>query len=120
MESFYVGSLYAYTGLNDYFSKLHLQLTNDSYLLLIPHVITKNVDYTKGDPRYLDTEIDCVYNCNLSEDVTLTLGYSHLLPSKAYTTSLTGVQNWAYAGLYLRPSLFVRKKNTEKITTELK
>jgi hypothetical protein len=120
MESFYVGSLYAYTGLNDYFAKLHLQLTNDSYLLLMPHVFTKNVAYTTGDPRYLGTEIDCVYNCNLSEDVTLTLGYSHLLPSKAYTTSLTGVQNWAYAGLYLRPSLFVRKKNTEKITTELK
>lgn len=79
--------------INVSFAKLHLQLTNDFDLLLMPHVFTKNVAYTTGDPRYLGTEIDCIYNCNLSEDV----------PDLGILTSATfkGVYDEPYRGAEL-------------------
>ncbi|SFN84086.1 Alginate export [Capnocytophaga haemolytica] len=119
MDLYYVGSTEGDTGLNDYYAKANVKFNEKSSLLFMPHVFTRNVT-PSGAKSYLGTELDFVYSNKLMQDVVLNVGYSHHFASDELGIGKSGVQNWAYAELLIRPTLFSHKapKQVEEVMIE--
>lgn len=115
MDLYYVGNLQGETGLNDFYAKVNVPFSEKSSLLFMPHVFTSNAKRA-DNASYLGTELDFVYTNKLHPDITLNIGYSHHFPSSDIKTADThSLQNWAYAELYIKPTLFSWKKTPDRV-----
>lgn len=109
MDMYYVGNLQGTTGLNDFYAKVNVPFSSKSSLLFMPHIFTSNAQRA-DNKNYLGTELDFVYTNKLHSDITLNVGYSHHFPSNALkTNTIHNTQNWFYAELYIKPTLFSTK-----------
>ncbi|WP_264847737.1 alginate export family protein [Capnocytophaga catalasegens] len=114
MDLYYVASLQGTTGLNDFYAKVNVPFSGKSNFLFMPHIFTSNAKRS-DNKSYLGTELDLVYTNKLHQDITLNVGYSHHFPSKAIKSNDThSLQNWVYAELYIKPTLFSWKKASDE------
>ncbi|WP_396601287.1 alginate export family protein [Algibacter sp. R77976] len=114
MDYFYVGNHGNNVGLNDFYAKLVFKSGEKASLLTKAHYFLTNADLTNSADKYLGTELDIVYNRNLSQDVTLSIGYSHMLASDSMSLIKAGLpndntNNWGWIQLKVQPTLFKSK-----------
>lgn len=123
MDFFYVGEQPS-MGLNDLFVKTAFKTGKKSKLITHLHYFSTNQEFTdevdetgNRTDGYLGTEIDLIYNLNVSPEFNLKLGYSQLFADENFELFKAGsssqVNNWAWLQLTLKTALF---DSTEKIT----
>lgn len=119
MDYFYVGNGHGQfgrsTGLIDYYIKTKFKLGEKSTLAAHAHMFSSPVELQEIDgseaDRMLGTEIDLVYNIKLHQDVSLTVGYSHMIPTetmeliKSKPGGSDELNNWAWVQFNFTPSL---------------
>ena len=87
MDFFYVGET-RQEGLNDFFVKTAFKTGEKSKLLAHVHHFIANKDYNSAEngelTKDIGTEIDLIYNLNISKPFNLKLGYSQFFASEAF------------------------------------
>ncbi|GGI56996.1 alginate export family protein [Winogradskyella haliclonae] len=114
MDYFYVGNHANNVGLNDIYGKVVFKTSETSTLLLKGHYFQANADLLNNEDKYLGTEVDVVYTLKPIKNVILNIGYSHLFASESMSLVKNGrpnenTNNWAWARLMFRPTLFKTK-----------
>ena len=111
MDHFYVGKPNP-SGLNDLYAKAVFKTGEKSSLLTKVHYFAANAELAADADKYLGTEVDLVYTQSLMKNVALKIGYSHLFAGDSLegfpgnTTNPASTQNWGWAMLVIKPSLF--------------
>jgi len=122
MDYFYVGNDHSNSGLLDLYVKTNFKLGEKSSLLGHLHYFSSGVNIT--DPNnpaenlssYLGTEIDLVYTLSLAKSVKINIGYSQMFATssmveiKGGNGDNTAVNNWVWAMIMFKPTLFESKK----------
>ncbi|CAL2089147.1 Alginate_exp domain-containing protein [Tenacibaculum sp. 190524A05c] len=118
MDYFYVGNHANSVGLKDMYAKAVFKTGAKSSLLGKIHYFMSDQDI--GAENYLGTEVDVVFTQKVMSFATLKIGYSHMFASDTMEV-LKGVanpsstQNWGWAMLIVKPTLFQKKNNDNKI-----
>lgn len=114
MDFFYVGPGEA-VGLNDFYAKAVIKTGQKSKLVVMPHLLATNQDIQNLDGELeggsYGTEIDLVYDLNVSKGFNFKLGYSTLFASdllKAYKGGAAAgdaesFNQWAWMQLTFKP-----------------
>ncbi|MFS4417570.1 alginate export family protein [Maribacter sp. 2307ULW6-5] len=115
MDYFYVGNHANNVGLNDFYAKAVFKTGEKSTLLTKVHYFGANADLSNDADAYLGTEVDLVYTQQLMKAVKLNIGYSHMFASESMSLIKGGrpndnTNNWAWAQLTIKPTLFSTKK----------
>jgi len=88
MDFFYVGEV-PQSGLNDIYAKAVFKTGGKSKLIVMPHLFSTNQDFIDSDGAtvggYLGTEIDLVFNLNVSKGFNFKLGYSTIFADDLLT-----------------------------------
>lgn len=129
MDYFYVGNTHGQagrtTGLLDYYLKTKFKLTEKSKLAVHGHLFSSPVELRKTDGSkansMLGTEIDLVYSIQLHKEVSLMVGYSHMLATESMELiknrpdGRNELNNWAFIQFNFSPTLLkmALKKDTE-------
>jgi len=116
MDYFYVGEVPA-MGLNDIFIKTVFKTGSKSKLLVHLHNFSTSKKFTNGDgdeiSGQLGTEIDLVYNLNVSDDFNTKIGYSQMFAHENFESYKPGrsddFNNWIWVQLSLKPTIFNSK-----------
>ncbi len=121
MDYFYVGNHVNNVGLNDLYAKAVVTTGTKSSFLVKGHYFAANADLTNNADSYLGTEIDFVYTQKLMPSVKLNLGYSHMFASESMSLIKVGrphdnTNNWGWAQLLIRPTLFKTDLNKKQRT----
>jgi len=117
MDYFYVGNHANSVGLSDLYAKAVFKTGEKSSFLAKVHYFgaaATLIDPADGSDAdaYLGTEIDLVYTQKLLPFATLKIGYSQMLASdsmeilKGQIGTASGLQNWGWAMLVVKPNLF--------------
>jgi hypothetical protein len=118
MDYFYVGNPHMNVGLVDYYIKTTYKAGSKSTFLAHLHYFAAAADI--DDPENiqkkmssgLGTEIDLVYDLNISKELNLKIGYSQMLATSSMEVikggSKEAVNAWAWAMVSFKPT-FTRK-----------
>ena len=91
--------------------KTSIKTGEKSSLLVHFHQFLAEVDLGEGNSQNLGTEIDLVFNAILDKVVNLKIGYSHMFANEAMEVLKNGssseLNNWAWAMLTIKPTLFI-------------
>lgn len=120
MDFFYVGEQPS-MGLNDFYVKTSFATGKKSKLITHLHYFTANQSFTDeisdtgvSASGYLGTELDLIYNLNISEELNFKLGYSQLFASENFELYKNGssetINNWAWLQLNLNTSFLKSSK----------
>lgn len=134
MDYFYVGNHISNVGLNDFYVKLKYKkekkfIQADWHMFMANADVQDSLDMANvAMNANLGMEIDLSFGAEISKDVTLKGGYSHMLPS-ATLASLKGVvyntgdnigmgridqiSNWAYLMIIIKPTFLKTKKENK-------
>ena len=123
MDYFYVGNHANSVGLLDVYAKMVFKTGKTSSLMVAGHYFEAAADLL--DPAdgsnadaYLGTEVDLVYSQKVLPFATLKIGYSHMFAGdsmeilKNQVGTASGVQNWGWAMLVVKPNLLKFKTET--------
>jgi len=106
MDFFYVGETPSF-GLNDIYAKAVVKMGGSSKLIIMPHIFTTNQDIANDEGGYLGTELDLVYNLNVSKGFNFKLGYSTLFADSLFEEFKGGssdeFNHWAWLQLTFKP-----------------
>lgn len=111
MDFFYVGEP-SLAGLNDIYAKVVLKTGKKSKLVIMPHLLSSNQELENLDGNLekgsFGTEIDLVYDLNVSKGFNFKLGYSALFATdlmKAHkgTANSESLNQWAWMQLTFKP-----------------
>ncbi len=127
MDFFYVGETPVY-GLNDIYAKAVINAGEKSKIIVMPHLLSTNQAFFNSEGEEVDgsfgTEIDLVYNLNVSKSFNFKFGYSTIFANdllsempkgfdETGTVRLGGsadeFNHWAWMQLTFKPSLFESK-----------
>ena len=122
MDYFYVGNAHSNKGLTDINLKANIKTGEKSFLLIHAHQFFANTRIPGGEAQSSDysanlgTEVDIVFNTSLGKDAKLVGGYSQMFQTKSMDVikgkaDTKGFQNWVWAMLVLKPTLFEGKKD---------
>jgi hypothetical protein len=122
MDYFYVGNGHGNKGLTDLNLKAKFKSGGNSSLLAHVHQFFSNAKVPGGEAHpgdyssNLGTELDIVFNTTLGKSVKLAGGYSQMFQSESMDiikgkVDTKGMQNWAWAMLVFKPTLFESTKN---------
>ena len=127
MDYFYVGNYHGQagggrtSGLIDAHLKTKFNIGQKSTLAADVHYFASPVKLYQGFGTFGDTygstfgaEIDLVYSLEMTKDVKLNLGYSHMFATEAMEAIKGGdhttLNNWAWAMISFKPQLFTTAK----------
>jgi len=121
MDYFYVGNAHANKGLVDINLKTKFKTGKKTALLIHVHQFFSHAKIPGGETQSEDfssnlgTEVDLVFNAILGENVKLVAGYSQMFQTGSLDqikgkSDPKGIQNWAWAMLVLKPTLFDSSK----------
>jgi len=110
MDFFYVGSGEA-VGLNDFYAKAVFKTGSKSKLIVMPHFLSTNQDILNLDDELeggsYGTEIDLVYNLNVSKGFNFKFGYSTIFATELLEAYKGGsadeFNHWAWMQLTFKP-----------------
>lgn len=115
MDYFYVGNPHGDVGLQDIYLQTSLKTGSKTALIAHLHHFLSAVDVKDDtDKSYsstLGTEIDLVFNVNLSPDANLKFGYSHMFSTesmdvlKSTPEGKDQINNWGWVMLTIKPTL---------------
>ena len=116
MDFFYVGEQPS-MGLNDIFIKTAFKTGKKSKLLTHLHYFSANQEFTDevaetgaSTDGYLGTEVDLIYNLNISPEFNLKVGYSQLFADENFELFKPGssdeINNWAWVQLTAKTTIF--------------
>lgn len=113
MDYFFVGNHINNVGLLDLNAKVNVKLDKVSNGTIAFHNFSADGNIPGDDSKQLGTEIDIVYTRKIYKDVVLKAGYSHLFQANGLETLRNNfdnnTNNWAWAMLVIKPTLFVTK-----------
>jgi len=116
MDYFYVGNHANSVGLTDIYAKAVFKTGEKSSFLVKAHyfgtaaTLLDPADGSEAD-AYLGTEVDLVFTQKLLPFATLKVGYSQMFASdsmeilKGQVGTASGLQNWGWAMLVVKPNL---------------
>lgn len=111
-DFFYVGGSDAprqAAGLTDIYAKAVVKAGEKSKLIVMPHIFKSTlVSDSDASDGFLGTELDLIYNLNVSSDFNFKLGYSAYFTTQhmenlSGSTDAASVQNWAWMQLTFKP-----------------
>ena len=119
MDYFYVGNHANNIGLLDFYAKTVIKTGEKSNLLAAIHYFKGAKDLPGEDDNYLGTEIDLVFTQKLLSYATLKIGYSQMLASDSMKVlknvpNASGLQNWGWVMLVVKPNFLTWKSNTKE------
>lgn len=114
MDYFFVGPANGNVGVNDFYLKTKFKAGKKAALLVHAHQFltgSTQLDETGGElSKNMGTEIDLVYNLNISKEVNLKVGYSQMFATDTMEALRGGdaslFTNWAWTMLTFKPVLF--------------
>ncbi|MEM6526570.1 MAG: alginate export family protein [Bacteroidota bacterium] len=114
MDFFYVGETRK-EGLNNYFIKTAIKTGEKSKLIAQLHHFTANKDYARVEgltpSKSIGSEIDLIYNMNVSKAFNVKLGYSQFLASEEFgVIPDDDFNNWVWLQLDLKAAFFDSSK----------
>ncbi|MDC1162473.1 alginate export family protein, partial [Tenacibaculum sp.] len=113
MDYFYVGNHGNNVGLLDIYAKAKFKLNAKSGLTAFIHNFSAAEEINSNVSKQLGTELDLVYGYKLTKEVGFKVGYSHMFPTdgmKALKGNFDNTNNWAWAMVTIKPTLFTSKK----------
>jgi hypothetical protein len=117
MDYFYVGNGHKNKGLIDLFAKTKIKTSSKTALQIHAHEFfsqAKIINEANEDlSSVLGTELDLVFVGNLTQGVTLNVGYSTFMSTKSLE-AVKGMSNakaasWGWAMIAFKPTLFTNK-----------
>ncbi|MEM6344954.1 MAG: alginate export family protein [Bacteroidota bacterium] len=117
MDYYFVGPANGTVGVTDIYLKTKFKLKKGSLIVNLHEFLTGSEQLNESGTalaRNMGAEVDLVYAVALAPDVMLNLGYSHLLASEtmlALRPGNTASNNWAWAMLTFKPTLFSTKED---------
>lgn len=122
MDYFYVGSTHGPIGLNNIYLKFVEKISEKSVLMADFHYFTSAAKISDPDDvqqslkSSLGTEIDLTFRHNLTKDVTMMGGYSHMFGTSSLEAIKLGsgskntIANWAWIMISFNPAFFTSSK----------
>ncbi|MCB9425584.1 MAG: alginate export family protein [Flavobacteriales bacterium] len=121
MDYFYVGNHANNVGLNDYHVSATFKPGKKTKFIAQAHYFTSNTDIAGLSSKDLGTELDLVVVQPLMKGVVFKGGYSQMFAKDGLRAvkgvpNPSGAQNWAWAMLVIKPTLFTHKIETAPAT----
>jgi len=115
MDYFYLGNHTNSVGLIDLHLNANFKIKSKSSIYVALHNFSAAADMGPNVDTQLGNELDLVYTHKLNKEIAFKAGYSHLFASdgmEALKTNTDGnTNNWAWAMLIIKPTLFSNATN---------